>query len=79
MDVEDHVAGVETDGGVWVSGEIIEETVGGGGSVLCGFGLVGGQVVEGNEKCVVDCAGVIEEGSDDLLQSFVLVHMFRCS
>ena len=69
-DGEDHVAGVVADLGVGMSGEVVEEHVACGFSVLGRGGLGVGDFVESDDDGGITAAGVIEEETGDLLHSF---------
>ena len=64
-----HVAGVVADGGIGVGGDVVEDLVDGFFCSGCCGGLFGGDCVECDEHCAVDCSCVIEEGSDDALDA----------
>ena len=69
VDVEDHVAGMVADGGVRMSGAVVEQL---GDGARGGFGTVGlgaGEGAEGDEQSGVDGASVVEKSTDDFLKT----------
>ena len=68
MDMEDHAAGVVAEGGIGMSGRVVEElgdrNGGGFGAVV----LLGGERAESDEHGAVDGAGVVEEGANNVLE-----------
>jgi hypothetical protein len=73
--VEDHVAGVEKKGCIWMGGEIIEEMITGGTGNKGRLGLVVGDFVESWEKSIVESTTIVEKsagnGLDSLSTTFV--------
>ena len=50
-------------------GGVVEELSDGDGGCFCAFGLGGSEGAECDEHSGVNCAGIIEEDSDDLLEA----------
>lgn len=69
VDVEDHAAGVVSDGGILVRGGIVQEFGEGFGCVFGAFGLGGGEGAEGDKHGGVNSSGIVGESADDLLDS----------
>ena len=67
VDVQDHVAGVVADGRVWMRGGVIDQPKDGAVGVLGGFGLLGCEGAKSDLHGWVDGNGIIQEGTDDLL------------
>jgi len=65
VSTENHFACVVGDAVVRIGGAVIEVMV---DCLFCGFsgvGLASGDGVEGGQNFVVNCTGIVEEGSDD--------------
>ena len=60
MEVQDHVIGIISDGGVWVGRRIIEEPNGCVTGCLCCFGFLGRDGADGNGHDRVNRDGVLE-------------------
>jgi hypothetical protein len=69
-DGENHVAGVITDRGIRMCGEVVQEHVASLLGVLCRGGLAVGDFIEGDDDSGVTATGVVEEQSRDLLNPF---------
>ena len=69
MDVEDHVGCSEVNGGIWVSGTVVEELCNQKVGALGGTRLFVGNGAEGHEDGDIDTAGIVEDGSDDFLNA----------
>ena len=69
MDVEDHIGCSEANGGIWVSGTVVEELCDGKVCALGSTGLFVGNGAEGHEDGDIDTAGIVEDGADDLLDT----------
>ena len=69
MDVEGHVAGGVSEDGIGMCGGVVEELSDGDGGCFCAFGLGGSEGAECDEHSGVNCAGKMEEDSDDLLEA----------
>lgn len=69
VDVEDHAACMVPECCVWMGGSIIEELGDGNGGGCGAVVLLRGEGAEGNEHGVVDGSGIVEEGSDDGLET----------
>ena len=67
---EDHGAGLVEDAVVGVGGEVVKELTEIGLGELGGCVLCGSKVAEGEEELVVYCTTIIQEGSDNGLESF---------
>jgi hypothetical protein len=68
VSAENHVAGMICGAIVWVHGvkELVHDNIGG----FSGCGLLGAQGAEGGKEFVVDSAWVVEESTNDALNSF---------
>ena len=69
MDVEDHVGCLEANGGIWVSGTVVEELCNRKVGALGGTCLFVGNGAERHEDGDIDTAGIVEDGPDDLLNA----------
>ena len=69
MDVEDHVGGPKTNGGIGMSGTVVEELCDGKVCALGSAGLFVGNGAEGHEDGDIDTAGIVEDGADNLLDT----------
>ena len=69
MDVEDHVGCSEANGGIWVSGTVVEELCNRKVGALGGTRLFVGNGAEGHEDGDINTAGIVEDGADDLLDT----------
>ena len=70
VSTENHFAFVVGGAVVRIGGAVIEEMV---DCLFCGFsgvGLASGDGVEGGQNFVVNCTGIVEEGSNDALDAF---------
>jgi len=67
---KDHVAGMVMDGGIRMSGAIIEELHDGFHGCLGTFGLLGGDGAQCSEKGAVHSSGIIQEYAHNLLNLF---------
>ena len=72
MDIQNHVAGVETKGGVRMGGGVVQELGNGNGGGFGAIVLLGCEGVKGDEHGAVDCPCVVEKGADHLLETFEL-------
>ena len=70
---KDHIARTVGDAVVWVRGHIFNELVENISSGLSGRGLLGSDGTESDEKFVVDCTSVPQEGAADALDTFLEV------
>ncbi len=73
MDVQNHVGGMKTDGGVGMGGEVVEELFAFLHSLLCAFGLLACDGAEGREDGKVDGTRVIKYAANDALDLFNFV------
>ena len=69
MDVEDHVGCSEANGGIWVSGTVVEELCNRKVGALGGTRLFVGNGAEGHEDGDINTAGIVEDGADNLLDT----------
>ena len=69
MDVEDHVRSTEANGGIGVSGTVVKEVCNRKVGVLGGTCLFVGNGAERHKDGDIDTAGIVEDGSDDLLNA----------
>ena len=69
MDVEDHVGGPKTNGGIGMSGTVVEELCNRKVGALGGPRLFVGNCAECHEDGDIDTAGIVEDGADDLLDT----------
>ena len=72
VDMKNHVAGVETKGGIRMGGGVVQELGDGDGGGFGAVVLLGGKGAKGDEHGAVDGPGVVEEGADDFLEAFEL-------
>jgi hypothetical protein len=70
MSAENHVAGVICGAIVWVCGQVVKELVHGNIGGFSGCGLLGAQGAEGVKEFVVNSACILEESTNDALNSF---------
>ncbi len=70
VSTENCVTGVICGAIVWVRGHVVEGLVHGNIGGFSGCGLLGAQGAEGGKEFVVDSACVVEEGTNDALNSF---------
>ncbi len=70
MSAENHVAGVICGAVVWVHCQVVEELVHGNIGGFSGCGLLGAQGAEGGKEFVADSTFVLEESTNDALNSF---------
>ena len=70
VDVEDHVAGDESDDGIGMGCAVVEELRESCHGSLGAVGLLGGKRADGGEEGRIDGSGVEEEGSEDFLHAF---------
>ena len=54
---------------IWVGGNVVQQLVDCFGRVLGGLGLLGAECAEGSQEFVVNCPGIVEEGSNDTLDA----------
>ena len=69
MDVQDHVRGPETNGGIRMSGTVVEELCNGKVGASGGARLFVGNCAECHEDGDIDTSGVVEDGPNDLLDT----------
>jgi hypothetical protein len=69
VSAENHVAGAMCDAIVWVRGQVVEELVRGNIDGFSGCGLLGAQGAEGGKEFVVGSACVVEESTNDAMNS----------
>jgi hypothetical protein len=69
MSAEYHVAGTVCGAVVGVGGKEVEKLVDCFGGGLGGSGLLGAQCAESSKELLVNCACIVEEGTDDALDS----------
>jgi hypothetical protein len=67
LNVEDHVAGVVANYGLWVRGAIVEEMHDGFEGGLRSTGLLGGDGSDCSEHGGINGVGIIQEGAKDFL------------
>ena len=67
MDMEHHVTGHITDGGVGVRSSVIKEVKGTKVRVLGRLGLVGSQQADGDDHGRFECNGIVEQRAYDML------------
>ena len=74
--LKDYVAGLVDDIGIRVASGIIKEVDGGivGTPGIC----AGGNVIEGMHHGIVNCSGIEEQFSGDLLQEFCFLAYYEC-
>jgi hypothetical protein len=65
-----HVAGAICGAVVWVRGQVVKELVHGNIGGFSGCGLLGAQGAEVGKEFAVDSACVVEESTNDALNSF---------
>ncbi len=70
VSAENHVAGAICRAVVWVHCQVIKELVHGNISGFSGCGVLGAQGSEGGKEVVVDSVCVVEESTNDALNSF---------
>jgi hypothetical protein len=70
MSAENHVAGVICGAVIWVRVQVVKELVYGNIGGFSGCGLLGAQGAEGGKEFVVDSACIVEESTNDALNSF---------
>jgi hypothetical protein len=70
MSAENHVASAICGAVVWARGQVVEELVHGNISGFSGCGLLRAQGAAGGKEFVVDSACVVEESTNDALNSF---------
>ena len=70
MGGKDHGAGTISDSVAWICCDIVEELVDSGGGVLGSMCLLGADGTECGEEFVINCAGIIKEGTDNALDAF---------
>ena len=69
MYIHDHVGGTITNGGIGMSGTVVEELCDGKVCALGSAGLFVGNGAEGHEDGDINTAGIVEDGPDDLLNA----------
>ena len=69
MDGKDHIASMIANGGIRMSGTVVEELCDGKVCALGSAGLFVGNGAEGHEDGDIDTAGIVEDGADDLLDT----------
>jgi len=79
VDAEYHVAGMVTYHAIWMGGSIVQEVGACFDSGFRAMGLGGGKSAEGRKHGVVNGSGIVEEDSNDFLESSnaLLVKGFR--
>ncbi len=70
VSAENHVASAICGAIVGVRGQVVERLVHGNIGGFSGCGLLGDQGAEGGKEFVVDCICVVEESTNDALNSF---------
>ncbi len=70
MSTEDHVASAICGAVVGVHGQVVEKLVHGNIGGFSGCGLLGTQGAEGGKEFVVDCMCIVEDSTNDALNSF---------
>jgi hypothetical protein len=70
MSAENHVAGAICGAIVWVRGQVVEELVHGNIGGFSGCCLLEAQGAEGSKEFVVDSTCIVEESTNDALNSF---------
>ncbi len=70
VSAENHVAGVICGGIIRVRGQAVKKLVQGNIGGFSGCGLLGTQSAEGGKEFVVNSACIVEESSNDALNSF---------
>ena len=66
---KDHAAGTVRDAIVGICSEVIEELEHVSVGILCGRGLLLVELAQGDEELVVDGAGVVADGANELLDA----------
>ncbi len=69
MSAENHVAGTICGAAVRVRSQVVKNLVHGNIGGFIGCGLLGTQGAEGGKELVVDCACVVEESTNNALNS----------
>jgi hypothetical protein len=69
MDVQDHVRSTETNGGIRMSGTVVEELCDGKVGALGGTGLFVGNGAECHDDGDINTPGVVKNGPEDLLDT----------
>ncbi len=70
VSAENHVAGAICGAIIWVHGQVVKELVHGNIGGFSGCSLLGAQVAEGGKEFVVNSTCVVEESTNDALNSF---------
>ncbi len=70
MHAQDHVTGMVANDGIWMCGTIVKEVHEGLHEGLGAVGLFGGQGAKGNEHGRVHSMGIVEEDTNDFLDTF---------
>ncbi len=70
VSTENHVAGMICGAIVWVHGQVVKELVHGNIGCFSGCGLLGAQGAEGGKEFFVNSACIVEESTNDALNSF---------
>ena len=70
---KDHVTGNETDGGMWVCNNIVEELVKGLFKSIGSLGLVGDNGTEGGNQCGVNNTCIVEKCAHYILDVFDII------
>ena len=73
MNIEDHVGCAISYFGHWMCGHVVKQVVDPLACVFCWFVLLRGDVGERHKYCWVDCASIVEEAADNLLDVFFTV------
>ncbi len=59
-----------SDSVAWICCDIVKELVDSGGGVLSSMCLLGADGTECREEFVINCSGIIEEGTNNALDAF---------
>jgi len=75
---EDFVAGMKMDDSIWMGGTIVEQVSEGLHGGLGAIGLLSGESTKGHQHSQINGTCIVEEGTNDLLNVFV-VSSIMCS